>query len=58
MSSAKSLGFHDSSFDKSLTYIKNNKGPTIEPCGTPASDMLRKHLLLPNYHKKTCKFYG
>ena len=36
MSSAKSLGFDDNSFDKSLIYIKNHKRTRIEPCGTPA----------------------
>ena len=36
VSSAKSLGFYDKSFDKLLMKIKNNKGPGIGPCGTPA----------------------
>ena len=29
-------GFDDNSLDKSLIKVKNNKGPKIEPCGTPA----------------------
>ena len=36
VSSAKSLGFYHKSLDKSLMKIKNNEGPRIEPCGTPA----------------------
>ena len=35
-SSAKSLQFEERSFDKSFMPIRNNKGPKIEPCGTPA----------------------
>ena len=33
---AKSLGFDDKPFDKSLMQTKNNNGPRIEPWGTPA----------------------
>ena len=36
MSSANSLAFEDNPSDKSLIYIKNNNGPSIEPWGTPA----------------------
>ena len=34
--SAKSLVFEDNPSDKSLIYIKNNNGPSMEPWGTPA----------------------
>ena len=47
MSSAKSLGFDDNSFDKSLIYIKNHKRTRIAPCGTPA---------LTVDHLETCPF--
>ena len=33
----------------SLTYIKNNKGPRIDPCGTP-------HDMLETSEKKFFKF--
>ena len=36
VSSANSLAFEDNPPDKSLIYIKNNNGPSMEPCGTPA----------------------
>ena len=36
VSSANSLAFEDNPSDKSLIYIKNNNGPSMEPWGTPA----------------------
>ena len=36
VSSAKSLQFEKRSLYKSFTLIRTNKGPKIEPCGTPA----------------------
>ena len=36
VSSAKSLTFEDNPSDKSLIYIKNNNGPSMEPWATPA----------------------
>ena len=36
VSSAKSLAFEDNPSDKSLIYIKNNNGASMEPWGTPA----------------------
>ena len=36
MSSGNSLAFEDNPSDKSLTYIKSNNGPSIEPWGAPA----------------------
>ena len=36
VSSTNSLAFEDNPSDKSLIYIKNNNGPSMEPCGTPA----------------------
>ena len=36
VSSAKSLQFEDTPFDKSLMQIRSNNGPKIEPWGTPA----------------------
>ena len=36
MSSANNLHSLLRPFVKSLTYIKNKRGPRIEPCGTPA----------------------
>ena len=36
MSSAKRTKFNnDELLGRSLTYIKNNKGPSMDPCGTP-----------------------
>ena len=35
--SAKSLAVGDRFLDKSLIYTKNNRGPKIDPWGTPAS---------------------
>ena len=35
VSSANSLAFEDNPSDKSLIYIKNNNGPSMEPCETP-----------------------
>ena len=34
VSSANSLAFEDNP-DKSLIYVKNNNGPSMEPCETP-----------------------
>ena len=34
---AKSLTVSEIPLDKSFMDIKKNKGPNIEPCGTPAS---------------------
>ena len=36
VSSANNLHLLLISFDKSLIYIKNNKGSKMEPCSTPA----------------------
>ena len=36
MSSANYLHSLLRPFDKSLTYIKNERGPRMESCGTPA----------------------
>ena len=47
VSSVKSLGFDNNSFDKSLMCIKNNNGPKIEPYVTPS---------LTAAHLKTCPF--
>ena len=35
VSSAKTLGVVCSETGRSLIYNKNNRGPNIEPCGTP-----------------------
>ena len=32
----KKIQFEERSLDKSFMYLRNNKGPKIEPCGTPA----------------------
>ena len=45
--SAKSLVFEDNPSDKSLIYIKNNNGPSMEPWGTPA---------LTSDQSETCPF--
>ena len=37
MTSANSLASEDNPSDKSLIYIKNINGPSIEPWGTPDS---------------------
>ena len=37
--SANNLGFDAKFSDKSLIQIKNNRGPRIEPWGTPASTL-------------------
>ena len=37
VSSANNLAVDEMSLVRSLMYIKKNKGPKIEPCGTPAS---------------------
>ena len=36
VSSANSFALENRSPDKSFIYIKNNNGPKMEPCGTPA----------------------
>ena len=36
VSSANSCTLHLKFCDKSLMYIKKNRGPKIKPCGTPA----------------------
>jgi len=37
VSSAKRIGIDlsDTFLDRSFIYIKNNNGPSTEPCGTP-----------------------
>ena len=47
VSSAKSLAFEDNPSDKSLIYIKNNNGPSMEPWGT---------LALTSDQSETCPF--
>ena len=47
VSSAKILIFADNPSDKSLIYIRNNNGPTMEPWATPA---------LTSYQSETCPF--
>ena len=37
VSSANNLAVDEMPLVRSLMYIKKNKGPKIEPCGTPAS---------------------
>ena len=47
VSSANSLAFEDNPSDKSLIYIKNSNGPSMEPWGTPA---------LTSDQSETCPF--
>ena len=54
--SAKGQGLDDKPVDKSLMWTKNNKGPKIEPWGTPASlqpiqKIVRLELLFDIYLK-------
>ena len=35
VSSAKRQGLHDTEFEMSFTYIRNKRGPSVEPRGTP-----------------------
>ena len=37
VSSPKNLAVDETSLVRSLMYIKKNKAPKIEPCGTPTS---------------------
>ena len=37
VSSANSFTPHETSFTMSFTYMRNKRGPSTDPCGTPAS---------------------
>ena len=39
MSSASNLHSVIQPFNKALTYVKNSKVPSMEPCGTPAKNI-------------------
>lgn len=39
MSSASNLHSVIRPFNKALTYVKNSKVPSMEPCGTPAENI-------------------
>ena len=54
LSSANSLTFEDNPSDKSSIYIKDNNGPSMELCGTPALTSDQSETCLFN---KTIFFY-